>query len=64
MGTGRKMQKKPMTRPVKSALECRRRVKVQRSRLVALGMSEEVVAKMDPKDVRTALRRPNKIAAS
>lgn len=58
MGTDRKFRKKPMTRPVKRAGAARQRSKVQKARLVALGMDAEVVAKMDSLDVRTLLKRP------
>ncbi len=58
MGTGRTLNKKPATRPVKSAGERRRREKEQKARLVKLGVEAEVVAKMDRTDVRTALLRP------
>jgi len=39
----------------------RQRIKVQRRRLVALGMSEDKVAKMDPYEVRQLLKRPAKL---
>jgi hypothetical protein len=34
----------------------------QKKRLVALGMDEAVVALMNPKDVRTKLKHPAKVA--
>ncbi|MCB1070793.1 MAG: hypothetical protein H7A43_10250 [Verrucomicrobia bacterium] len=54
---------KPSNRPKKSTSERRRRVKVQRRRLVELGMDEAVVAKMTEQAIRDALRHPKKIAA-
>ncbi len=62
MGSGRKFAKKPMTRPIKGEAAKRRRVKVQRARLVALGVDEAVVAKMESKTVREMLKRPAKVA--
>ena len=64
MGTGRKFNKKPATRPKKSLLERARRERTQRKRLTALGMSEEVVKKLNTKQVRDFLRRPAKVVAS
>ena len=58
MGTGRKFRKKPMTRPIKGAAAKARRVKEQRARLVALGMDEAEVARMDQKSVRQLAIRP------
>ena len=60
MGTGRTLNKKPATRPVKSEGERRRRQKVQKARLVKLGMEAPVVAKLDPAVVRKILRKPAK----
>ena len=64
MGTGRTLNKKPITRPKKSEGERRRRQKVQKARLVKLGMSAAVVAKMQPLVVRNLLKRPAKVVAS
>jgi len=64
MGTGRKMNKQPRTRPKKSLGERRRRDKVQQRRLVGLGVDEDKVAKMTSKDVRTLLKRPAAIKPS
>lgn len=64
MGTGRKFNKKPVTRPKKSPSERRRRERNQKQRLVALGQDETAVSKMDTKKVRTLLQRPKKLAAS
>ena len=62
MGSGRKYNKTPRTRPKKNTSDKRRREKVQRARLVALGMGEEAVDKLNPKEVRTLLKRPAKVA--
>ena len=59
----RKMQKKRMTRPRKSATQKAKRQRVHKKRLVALGVAEEKVAKMDAKVVRTMLRKPAKVVA-
>ena len=61
MGTGRTLNKKPRTRPVKSESERRRRQKTQAKRLIGLGADAATVAKMDPNKVRTALKRPFKV---
>ncbi len=50
-----------MTRPRKSNLERRRRLKVQIKRLVAHGLDEAVLLKMDPPDIRELLRCPAKL---
>lgn len=63
MGTGRKYQKKPQTRPVKKTSERRRRVETQRRRLMAFGLPEEKVKKMNTKEVRDLLKRPAKLVA-
>ena len=54
----------PMTRPVKSAVERKRRLKVQKKRLVALGVKEEALRRMTTGEVRAMLRRPSKLASS
>ncbi len=64
MGTGRTLNKKPATRPVKSVGARRRRDAVQRKRLVALGMDEAVVAKLNAVQIRDYLRTPAKTAAT
>lgn len=61
MGSGRTLNKKPRTRPKKSEGARRRRQKVQKSRLVKLGADADKVAAMQPKEVRTLLKRPAKI---
>ncbi len=48
----RKFNKKPRTRPIKTPAQKARRLKVQRARLVKLGMDTAVVEKMQPEDVR------------
>jgi len=64
MGTGRTLNKDPRTRPIKSQGEKRRRSKVQRARLVKLGLDEAVVAKMQPVDVRKLVQRPAQVKKS
>jgi hypothetical protein len=61
MGTGRTLNKAPRTRPIKSQAEKRRRLKVQRARLLKLGMEAAVVAKMQPEDVRKQVQHPAKV---
>ncbi len=58
----RKMRKKPMRRPKKSEAARRRRIVEHRRRLVALGMPEEKVAKLDPRAVRDLVKYPVKTA--
>jgi hypothetical protein len=58
MGTGRKFAKKPRTRPKKKASERRRRQRLHKKRLIALGVPEAKVSKMDPDVARALLRRP------
>jgi len=55
---------KNIQRPKKSHAEKARRQRNQRKRLIALGMSENEVKKLDPKQVRTLLKRPKKIQAA
>lgn len=50
------------TRPVKKGIERRRRQKVQRKRLLALGVPEEKVTRLDARQVRVMLRRPARVA--
>ncbi|NCC51360.1 MAG: hypothetical protein EOM20_09105 [Spartobacteria bacterium] len=64
MGTGRKFNKKPMTRPIKAAGPKVRRQRQQKERLVALGVDAETVAKMDAKAVRTMLQHPSKVTTA
>tara|TARA_B100000809_G_scaffold230963_1_gene245738 strand:+ start:1148 stop:1342 length:195 start_codon:yes stop_codon:yes gene_type:complete len=60
----RKFRKKPSRRPKKSMLERRRREKLQRGRLVALGVPAAEVAALNASAVREMLRLPAKIAAA
>ena len=64
MGTGRTLNKKPRTRPVKSIGDRKRREKTQLKRLVALGVSEEEASKMNAGAIREALKRPVKVQAA
>lgn len=48
-------------RPVKGASDKKRREKVQRKRLIGLGVAADKVKKMDATDVRTMLKEPKKI---
>jgi hypothetical protein len=64
MGTGRTLNKKPISRPKKSEGDRRRRQKVQKGRLAKLGMDAKVVAKMEPLVVRTMLQNPKKVVAA
>lgn len=48
-------------RPVKGASDKKYREKVQRRRLVALGMSEEKVMKLNALQVRELLKAPAKV---
>jgi hypothetical protein len=50
-------------RPRKTGVDKRRRCLVQRRRLVALGMSEEVVEKMPVDKLRLLLKEPKKVQA-
>lgn len=61
MGTGRTLNKNPRTRPIKSPGEKRRRYKVQRARLVKLGMDETTVAKLEINVLRTLVQQPVKV---
>ena len=58
----RKFQKTHLTRPRKGGAAKRRRQGDQKKRLVALGVDEEKVRKMNPREVLTMLKRPLKIA--
>lgn len=63
MGTKkRKFNKAPRTRPRKTARDRRRRQSVQRKRLIALGMPEERVEKLNALEVRQLLKRPAVVA--
>ena len=49
---------KHVRRPKKSPAERARRQKVQKKRLVALGISQETADKLQPIEIRTLLKRP------
>ncbi len=51
---------KNLVRPVKRGKAKRQKVAAQRRRLVALGVGETAVAKMNSLQVRTLLKRPAK----
>ncbi len=55
---------KHLRRPKKSPAEKIRRQKVQKRRLVGLGVPQEMADRLDPKDVRTLLRHPADVAAA
>lgn len=63
MGTGRKFNKKPDTRPRKSGTERRRRDNVHKKRLIALGMPEEKVRHLTSTAIRDLLKNPQRTAA-
>ncbi len=54
---------KNMVRPKKTGAAKRRRCLIQRRRLVALGLSEDAVEKMQVHHVRDLLKRPKKVQA-
>ena len=62
MRTRRKFQKTHLTRPKKGGGRKAKRQRDQKKRLVALGMPEETVAKMNARDVLTKLKHPAKVA--
>ena len=55
---------KHLRRPVKSHAEKLRRQSEQRKRLVALGLPEAEVAKLQPDVVRTMLHRPMQVVTA
>jgi hypothetical protein len=59
--TQRELYNKNRTRPKKSPAERRRRERVQRRRLAALGVPEQIAQRLDPVTVRRLLRHPKKI---
>ncbi len=63
MGTGRKFNKKPISRPKKSTRERKRRFKVHKARLVGLGMDAELMESLQPQEARELLKRPAKVRA-
>ena len=58
MGTGRTLRKESHVRPCKTPAGKARRSKVQRARLVKLGMNADEVAVMDADAVRVLVQRP------
>lgn len=64
MGTGRKFNKKPVSRPRKGTAERRQRDKSQKKRLLALGMDPEVVRTMDSKTARGLVQKPQRVTAA
>ena len=61
MRTRRKFQKTHLTRPRKPAGAKRRRQLEQRKRLIALGVDEATVDKMNTREIRDMLKYPAKI---
>ena len=61
MAQNRKYYKTNKTRPKKAPGAKRRRQLEHRKRLVALGVSEEEVSKMNQKQVRDLLKYPAKV---
>lgn len=53
---------KNMTRPTKSNGARKKRHNDHKKRLIALGMDEAVVTRMNPKEIRTKLKYPAKVA--
>lgn len=56
------IRNKHLRRKRKPAADKKRREKVQRKRLAALGVPADASAKMNAKQVRTLLRKPKKTA--
>lgn len=50
--------------PTKSAGKRRQRIKVQKRRLVALGVEETKINKLNAQQIRALLRHPAKLVAS
>lgn len=61
MGTTAERNKN-LSRPKKSSGDKAKRQREQKKRLVALGMDETIVAKMNAREVLDKLKRPAKIA--
>lgn len=59
MGSG--VSNAELTYSAKKPREKRRREKIQRKRLLALGVPEAVVKRMTTKDIRIMLSRPEKV---
>ena len=62
MRVKRKDNKTQLTRPRKGGAAKRRRQADHRKRLIALGVDEAEVAKMNPREVRTMLKYPAKLS--
>ena len=58
----RKDNKTQLTRPRKGGAAKRRRQAEHRKRLIALGVDEAEVARMNPREVRTMLKYPAKLS--
>ena len=56
MGTGRKFNKQPVTRPKKKTRDKARRVRSHRERVLAAGYTEEQIKHMNPAELRAAIR--------
>ncbi len=61
MGTTAERNKN-LSRPKKSSGDKAKRQREQKKRLIALGMDETVVAKMNAREVLDKLKRPAKVA--
>ena len=61
MAQNRKYFKTNKTRPRKAAGPKRRRQLEQRKRLIALGVDEESVSKMNPREIRDMVKYPAKV---
>ena len=61
MAQNRKYFKTNKTRPRKAAGPKRRRQLEHRKRLIALGVDEETVSKMNPREVRDMVKYPAKV---
>jgi hypothetical protein len=60
MGTGRKFNKQPVSRPKKNPREKARRVRSHVTRVLAAGYTEEQVKHMTPAGLRAAIRDAEK----
>lgn len=58
MGTGRTLRKESHVRPCKTPAGKARRSKVQRARLVKMGLDAEKVSLMGAEEVRVLVQRP------
>jgi hypothetical protein len=64
MAQNRKYFKTNKTRPRKAPGAKRRRQLEQRKRLIALGVDQESVSKMNPREVRDMVKYPAKVTKS